>query len=773
MTDQAGADAAAPEFRFRPPAGPVAYLLYGHNAVERSILREWVAEHDQRPVEHGPKLVAVPPRAGSIADTAALRSVLDERDDLTLVPLRVGWLPARNPQHSAPRLRDLLVGDPRKPRTQIARMLQRRQPDNYTCVVGAPATLGQLRERYHAPNDSEAFTAFVLRQVELALDVEERRLQGRRYKVPRFVTEGVEADADYRHAMDSLAAQAGQPVEEVLEQSRRYLDEMVAHPSPFFLDWMGTITRRLTRLGYSRVIVDPASLERARNAVQGHPSAFLWTHKSHMDGIAVLSVMYDNDFPAPHSMGGLNMAFGPIGYLGRRGGVIFIRRTFADNPVYKATLQHYLGFLMSKRFPFSWAFEGTRSRTGKLGPPRYGLLKYIVDAAHATNVEDLHLIPVNISYDLIGETQEYAREDAGQPKDAENLSWFMGYLERLRAPMGNIYLDFAEPIVLPGRTPKPDAELLSSVAFEVARRVNDQVPVTLTALLCFALLSASPDALTRPELDRLLLSHLSWLRERAIRLADGLAREDLDQLEIQAENAFAMGVVRREFTGDRLILVVEPGKEPEAGFYRNTIVHYFVNKAIIELALARVVDVDPTDRVTAFFEVADSVRDLTKFEFFHSRRAEFPDELDAELARHDPDWRTRLTEPDGPSGLLELLQPLVAHTVLLPFVDSMSLVATAVASRGADDAPEKAELVAAGLKQGDRAMRMGRITFRSSAGKALLGAAVSVLEHRRLLTGGSPDLDGKRQGLVHEVDALAESLRSIGESARKWIHASR
>src|SRR5699024_2302581 len=151
---------------------------------------------------------------------------------------------------------------------------------------------------------------------------------------------------------------------------------------------------------------------------------------------------------------------------------------------------------------------GTRSRNGKLGPPRYGMLKYVIDAAHATQTRNLHLIPVSISYDLIGETPDYAREDSGQPKQAENLGWLMEYLHRLRSPMGNVYLDFAEPVVLEGPAPQPSDELLQQAAFEVARRVNDRVPVTLPSLMCLALLGAAPRAMTYAELDKAILGLL-------------------------------------------------------------------------------------------------------------------------------------------------------------------------------------------------------------------------------------------------------------------------
>src|SRR5699024_6694391 len=135
-------------------------------------------------------------------------------------------------------------------------------------------------------------------------------------------------------------------------------------------------------------------------------------------------------------------------------------------PRHALSLRPSRGSLTARRFPLCWSSACTRSRTGTIGRPRFGLLKYAIDAAHATGTEDLHLIPVSINYDLIGETADYAREESGSDKQTESLGWFVDYLRRLRAPMGSIYLDFGDPVVLSGRAPEPTRDLLQRVSFD-------------------------------------------------------------------------------------------------------------------------------------------------------------------------------------------------------------------------------------------------------------------------------------------------------------------
>ena len=74
------------------------------------------------------------------------------------------------------------------------------------------------------------------------------------------------------------------------------------------------------------------------------------------------------------------MNFFPIGPIFRRSGIFFIRRSFKDNAVYKFVLRQYIDYLVEKRFSLEWYIEGGRSRSGKLLPPRFGLLAYVVDA---------------------------------------------------------------------------------------------------------------------------------------------------------------------------------------------------------------------------------------------------------------------------------------------------------------------------------------------------------------------------------------------------------
>ena len=121
-------------------------------------------------------------------------------------------------------------------------------------------------------------------------------------------------------------------------------------------------------------------------------------------------------------LGGDNLRFWPIGPLARRAGVVFIRRSFGDDEIYKLALREYLGYLLAKRFNLEWYMEGGRSRTGKLRPPRYGLLAYVAEAVARGRAEDAYLVPVAITYDQLREVSAMAAEQGGAAKKSEGLA---------------------------------------------------------------------------------------------------------------------------------------------------------------------------------------------------------------------------------------------------------------------------------------------------------------------------------------------------------------
>ncbi len=596
-------------------------------------------------------------------------------------------------------------------------------------------------------------------------------MQGGRYKVPVHVAGSLMANSGYNQAIDHLANESGTPREELVREARSYMREMVSTPRPFWLDVYAKFNNFCLGLGYEEDIVyDAQAVSDMRRIVREHPTMLLWTHKTYLDGMVVPKVLYDNDFPMPHMFGGANMNFPGLGFLLHRAGGIFIKRSFQDNELYKITLRHYIGYLMEKRFPMNWAFEGTRSRLGKLMPPRYGLLKYVLEACHATDARNIHIIPIAISYDLIRDVEEYATEQTGRSKGPESLRWFIGYIRSLARPMGKVYMDIGKPVVL-DRAPEPGDKLaLSKIAFEVAVEANNVTPITFPSLVTMSLLGASPKALTEGEVIDDLRALLRWAEARNVRISPDFNRAFADQMEGLLGIMIDEGIVTRYDEGPEIVYGIAPEQHPVASYYRNTVIHFFVNKAIIELALLKASENEGPVALDIFWAEVDQLRDLFKFEFFYAPTDVFHEQIRDELQRYNDDWESLLAQ--GAAGFGQMLAgmtPLVAHIALLTFAEAYSVVATLVARLAPDESLSEQDCVAQALKLGQQHYLQRRISSASSIGKLLFKNGYNALRSRGLIEDSGAALAPRRKMQARELRDLLrrlELIRAIGVANR-------
>jgi glycerol-3-phosphate O-acyltransferase len=83
---------------------------------------------------------------------------------------------------------------------------------------------------------------------------------------------------------------------------------------------------------------------------------------------------------------------------------MWIRRKFGDDPLYTTLVQSYIDAILQNGFNFECFVEGGRSRTGKLLPPKFGILRFLVDSVSSGRVDDAIICPVSTQYDKVIET---------------------------------------------------------------------------------------------------------------------------------------------------------------------------------------------------------------------------------------------------------------------------------------------------------------------------------------------------------------------------------
>jgi len=755
----------------------VLFILDTCNRFEQDLLKEWI-DHHRQPASIAPRTVCIDLSDDHRSiDSVLLVSALTLPVDTMVAPLRVAWLPSQESIHSGPRLRDLIFGDPRHPSPRRGRKILKTAPQRMHLLSGKPDSVANLHARFELHhkldnNDTQRnFADFVARQASVVLDLAERRLQGGRYKVPRHVSANLMASSSYNDALDKLSVDSGIAKAQLVKEAKGYLNEMVSRPSMFWLDVYAKFNNFCLSLGYeAEIVCDQEAVEKLRQIVREYPSMLLWTHKTYLDGMVLPKLLYDNDFPMPHIFGGANLNFPGLGFLLHRSGAIFIRRSFRDNELYKITLRHYVGYLMGKRFPMNWAFEGTRSRLGKLMPPRYGLLKYVLEACDATDARDIHIIPVSISYDLIRDVEEYATEQTSHGKGAESLRWLIGYLRSLARPMGKIYVDIGQPVVL-DRAPDPDDRLaLSKIAFEVAVEANHVTAITFPSLATMSLLGAAPKALTEDEVVADLTALLRWANARDMHVSKDFSLTFADHIQSLLGIMLDEGIVTQYDEGPEIVYGIGLNQHTVASYYRNTVIHFFVNKAIIELALLKASENEGPDALTVFWTEVDQLRDLFKFEFFYAPTEAFHQQIREELSRYDKDWQTLLSEGASAVGqLLNRMTPLVSHATLLIFTEAYSIVAALAARMAYSETLVEQACVTDALKLGRQAYLQRRISSEASIGKLLFNNGFKMLQSRGLTDAGEPMLTERRLKQSHQLRDLLRRLnliRAIGVASR-------
>jgi glycerol-3-phosphate O-acyltransferase len=760
----------------------VVFLLDASSPLERDVLGQWIERGRPDGVTRAAyDTVSIPPsrrqRPGRV--DPRLEALLAAGDDPLLAPLRVAWLPASGNGRGRTTLGALLtLGDPRDPgRWRQARVL-RRHPERCRVVVAEPARASELRERWRRAGGADAahtagLPEFVVRQAALALDRAERRLRGARYKVPRLVQEEIVARPVFRGGIVRLAATLGRDEASVAREARRYLQEIAASHSPRFIHVAANLIHYLYTQGYGETLhYDHAQLEALAALGQRHPLVFLPSHKSNLDSLVLKYALYENGLPPNHTAGGINMNFFPMGPLMRRTGIFFIRRTFKDNAVYKFVLHQYIDYLIEKRFPLEWYIEGARSRSGKLLPPRFGLLAYVADAYRRGKSEDVLLIPVSVAYDQIQDVAGYAAEERGGAKQPESFGWFLRFARALRRRYGEIYIRFGEPLSLaqtlgPPDTaaePRPDEQSLGlqKLAFEVAVRINRVTPITAISLVTLALLGAGNRALGVEEVIDRLRNLLDYVRRRDLPTTGDLDLDTVAGVERALGALVENGVVTCFAEGPEAVYLIRTDKHLIASYYRNTIIHFLVNGAIAELALLRAAEDGVTDPTAEFWEAAMRLRDLLKFEFFFASKEVFRAELRTEIQLHDPEWESGVAQgPAAIETLLRRFRPFSAHRVLRPFLEAYQVVADALARRPPEATFEEAELLRACQALGQQFVLQRRILSPESVSQGLFATALRLARNRGLVEPGAPDLAERRRAFAEEVRAAIRRVDAV------------
>lgn len=566
----------------------------------------------------------------------------------------------------------------------------------------------------------------------------------------------------------ALAERQGASEADTRAEVAAYLREMAATHS----ERTGAAFRRFSQwLARAHdVYVDEDSVARLRALDRKHSLLFLFSHRSYLDGALVPEVVASRRMSMPFTFGGANLNFFPMGQVASRSGVIFIRRSTGDLPVYRQALRSYIAQLLENRSNLAWSIEGGRTRTGKLRPPAFGIMRYVADAVCEAEGVDALIVPVSIVYDQLHEVSMMTSEAKGAKKRPEDLRWLYRFAREQRHRLGRAYVDFGEPVSLATRMAELRADeaaapyAVERIALEACHRINRATPVTATAIVSMAILGEDR-ALSLAQVQKTVEPIAGYLDDRGWRVAGAFNLKERETLRRTLQELVASGVLTVYDAGTEPVWRISPDQHLVAAFYRNTAIHVFVDRAIGELALLAASESDAGNLAAVAESEALRLRELLKFDFFFSGRHEFGADIDAELRGLTDTGRTRRkADADELRGRVAAARPHMAHLVLRPFLDAYHVVADRLAAL---DMPyDEAELLEDCVRVGNQWALQGRIASDESVTLELFRTALRLAAHRGLLDDETPDLDKLRRDFVEEIAATTARIDTIAEFHR-------
>ena len=546
-------------------------------------------------------------------------------------------------------------------------------------------------------------------------------------------------DGDFQRTLHELAEKIDMSIDDVQHAASEALKEMFTVQHPILQTFGVQLAEYIVDRAYEKTVdVNISELKELVKLMRSHSVAFVMNHKTYIDMFVLGITLVRHGLKIPFIFAGANMAFSGLGQLGKRAGAIFIRRSFKEDEIYKATLRHFIAHLVKSKEHFMWALEGSRSRTGKLIWPKMGILKYIQEAEIHSNAK-VKYVPISIVYDLIPDVEDMTLEGRGKVKKSESLTWFINYIRKMGENHGRISLRIGEPVnyneiekaVVPTEE-NSDVPSISKFAFELAYKINHVTPVTTVSLISTALLSKF--ALSKRSVESIVLElmqiieshHPDALVDRGKNLAENIQRALNLLIGAKIIQLVGEGVTAK--------YSIVPENFLKANYYANMATHHLYQRAFIELALMKLIQDQPKDSLLCFWQEIMSIRDLFKLEFFYTDKASFTDQIEQQLSGMNPNWLEIIqTKPDEIVELLSGQKIFISQVMLKTLVEAYKIVAYSLKSLEKDRNYTDAQLMRTCLFYGEELHWKGKIHRLESVSKPFINNGIRLAKNRGLI----------------------------------------
>jgi glycerol-3-phosphate O-acyltransferase len=424
----------------------------------------------------------------------------------------------------------------------------------------------------------------------LKLRIQPFKLTKRQVLIDRLVF-----DPEVLHSADEYARESGVPREVAMEKVKRYAEEIVPSFSAYAYFRVGTrIARSISKMLY-RVRIGYRN-DDALAAVDPSSSViFVINHRSNMDYVLVTYVAATSS-ALSYAVGEWAQVWGLRGLI-RSMGAYFISRDSRE-ALYRKVLARYVHMATSAGVTQAIFPEGGLSRDGRLRPPKFGLLSYMVSAFDPLGPRDVVFVPVAVNYDRVLEDRMLTSVANAEPGKKPVFGFNAAVLARhffrhvwmaMRGEwhrFGYTCVSFGEPVSLRKHVndakidfrllaPEPRHAEVEKLGTKLMQAVGRVVPALPVSLVSTAILAAGENPLSLLDIKQRVSALIGELEGRGSYVH--IPRADRD---------YAITVGLRMLTLRHLALEEADGfyrANPQElmllKYYANAIVHLFADVA--------------------------------------------------------------------------------------------------------------------------------------------------------------------------------------------------